>query len=205
MLRQLLLTALPLLPTTVSPSVALPPSAPLEVFLTTAEALELAFPDCEIDKETIWMTKEQREQVEALLDEELPSGIARPYVARTKVDEGQGELVGYAWFDTHRVRTHKEVVMFATDPEGTIERIELLAFGEPADYIGPDKWYALFLGQSLTDELRVGRAIRPITGASLTVHATTNAARRSLALQQILLPPPEPEPEPAAGRVSGAR
>ncbi|MEO0649439.1 MAG: FMN-binding protein [Planctomycetota bacterium] len=202
MLRTLLLSTLPFLSSAALPA---PPTAPaprMEVFLTTAEALELAYPECVIEKETIWMTKEQRKQIEALLEEKLPSGIARPYVARRKPKKGQteGELVGYAWFDTHRVRTHKEVVMFATDPEGVIQRIELLAFGEPNDYIGPDKWYALFVGQGLTDELRVGRAIRPITGASLTVHATTNAARRCLASQQVLLPPPAPEPAAPAAR-----
>ena len=48
-----------------------------------------------------------------------------------------------------------------------------------------------FKDTGLDDELRVKRAIRPVTGASLTVAATTDAVRRVLALHQVL---GEPQP-----------
>ncbi|MHC4262481.1 MAG: FMN-binding protein [Planctomycetota bacterium] len=171
--------------------------ATAEVFLTVGEALELAFPDCEIEKQTVYLTEEQRARVERLLGDDLPTGIARPYVARRVVEGSRTpEVVGYAWFDTHRVRTHRESVMFAVDPLGEVVRIELLSFGEPPNYIPIDRWYAQFVGATFGDELRVGGRIRPITGATLTVHATTDAARRVLAIQRILFPAPAPTPVP---------
>ena len=183
-------------PTVAPPAAAAPASAPaLEVFMTVAEALELAYPDCDIEKQTVYLTEEQRKRVEKLYGAKLKSGIARPYIATRSVEgSDEKQLVGYAWFDTHRVRTHKESIMVAVDPKGELQRIELLAFGEPREYIPAPKWYALFVGATLGEELRVGRRIRPISGATLTVVGTTEGARRSLALQSVLFPAPEPEP-----------
>jgi hypothetical protein len=197
-------------PAVAAPSPGAPPAAVAaasqgQVFLTVAEALALAYPECEIDKRTVYLTDAQRDSIEERLGAELSSGIARPYVALRQVEGSeQPEVVGYAWFDTHRVRTHKESVMFAVDPTGAIRRVELLAFGEPPDYVPSPRWYAQFLGQRFGEQLRVGRAIRPITGASLTVHATTDAARRVLAIQEQLFPAPAPEPTPEPEAGAGA-
>jgi hypothetical protein len=104
--------------------------------------------------------------------------------------------VGTAYVDTHRVHTLRESVLVVVDPAGRIGRVEVLAFGEPEDYLPRGRWYDQFLGRPLDDELSLKRAIRGITGATLTAHATTDAVRRALALHRVLADAPEPEPEP---------
>ena len=163
-----------------------------EVFLTVEEALELAFgEEAEVEKRTVYLTEEQRALVEGLLGDELPSGVARPYVATV-----EGEIVGVAWFDSHRVRTLRETLMFVVTPQVTVRRLEVLAFGEPREYLPPARWMAQFVGRGLDDELQLGRGIKRIAGATLSARATVDAARRSLALHSILFPAPEPEPVP---------
>ena len=150
------------------------------VLLTSAEALELAFPKCEIQRSTVYLTKEQRAQAEKLAGFEV-KGLARPYVA-TK----DGKVVGTAYFDSHRVRTLKESIMIVVGTDGAIQRIEVLAFGEPLDYLPGAKWYAQFKGKVLNDDLRLRKGIRAVTGATLTAQATTDSARRILAVHQVL-------------------
>lgn len=172
--------------------------APGQVFLTPDEALKLAFPKCEIERTRVFLTKAQEAEFKKLGKVELESRIVFPYVAKRG-----GKVVGTAWFDTHRVRSLKETVMFVVDPEHKIERVELLAFGEPTEYIPRAKWYAQFLGKGLGDGIDLRKKIQGVTGATLTATATTNAARRALALQAVVFPKKKsgaPGASGAAGR-----
>lgn len=76
--------------------------------------------------------------------------------------------------------------MVVVDPAGAIARIEVLSFMEPEEYMPRARWYEQFAGKSLNEELSTKRGIHPVTGATLTVRATTDAARRVLALHRIL-------------------
>jgi len=82
--------------------------------------------------------------------------------------------------------------MVAVDADGTVLRVEVLAFREPQDYLPRDIWYEQFDGKRLDDDLDVKRAIRGVTGATLTVRATTEAVRRILAIHRILATPDPP-------------
>lgn len=152
-----------------------------KVFLTVEEALELAFPGCEVERRTVYLTEAQERRVAELARVDHEGRVARPYVARK-----DGVLVGTAYFDTHRVRTLRETLMVVVDPQQRIRRVELLAFGEPEDYVPRAAWYAQFPGRALDDELVLGRGIRAVTGATLTARATTDCARRTLALHAVL-------------------
>jgi FMN-binding domain len=185
-----LLAAAPLRATPPAPPVPRPPStsraaaatAAGRVYLTVDEALALAFPHCKVERGTEYLTEEQRKRAAELSGNEIPSAIAHPYVAR---DEA-GRVVGTAYFDTHRVRTLDEVLMVVVDPQGRVGRVELLAFGEPPEYVPHGAWYGQFLGRPLDDELNLKRGIRGVTGATLTARATTSAVRRVLAVHAAL-------------------
>ena len=166
--------------------------------MSLEDALELAFPDCELEKRTVYLDDAQRREVERRLGAKLPSAVARPYVARAKAKEGEvGPIVGVAWVDTHRVRTLRQTLLFAVTPEGQIRRLAVLAFLEPKEYLPKVRWFEQLLERPLDAELELGRAIRPISGATLSARATVDAARRSLALHGVLFPPPPPPPTPA--------
>ena len=76
--------------------------------------------------------------------------------------------------------------MIAIAADGTLKRVEVVAFREPLDYLPPDRWYQQFEDRSLDDELELKRGIRAITGATLTARATTDAIRRAMAIHQVL-------------------
>ena len=143
--------------------------------------VSIAFPGCEIERRTVFLTDEQLEQARKLAGVEIEKALAYPYEARC-----DGEVAGTAYFDTHRVRTLAETLMVAVDSRGTVRRIEILAFREPEDYIPREIWYDQFDGQELDDELTLKREIRGVTGATLTARATTEAVRRVLALHTVL-------------------
>lgn len=152
-----------------------------KVFVTQEEALRLAFPGASVERRSVFLTEAEVAEVARLSGGPRTSALAAAYVA-TK----DGKLVGTAYFDTHLVRTLPETVMVVVSPAGTIARIEVLSFSEPEEYLPREHWYAQFPGKALDDELSVKRGIRPVSGATLTARATTEAARRVLALHQVV-------------------
>ena len=153
-----------------------------KVFLTQEEALRLAFPGARVERRTAFLTEAQQKEARRLSgEEELPSALAAYYVG-TK----DGRILGTAYFDTHTVRTMPETIMVVVDPSGAIARIEVLSFSEPEEYLPRSHWYEQFHGRPLDDELSLKRGIHPVGGATLTARATTDAARRVLALDRVL-------------------
>ena len=151
------------------------------VFLTRGEALELAFPDCDVSRHTHFLTEKQIGEARRRAGVEISSALAYSYRATC-----DGEEAGTAYFDTHLVRTLAETVMIVIDPESRVARIEIVEFNEPEEYIPSPRWYAQFNSRELDRELRLKRAIRGMTGATLTARAATEAARRALAIHQVL-------------------
>jgi hypothetical protein len=165
---------------------AAPPAA-ARVFLTVDEALDLAFPGCTVERENAFLTEEQKTRASALAGEELASALAHPYRATC-----DGKPAGAAYFDTHRVRTLPETLMVVVGPEGAVERIEIVSFKEPPEYIPREIWYDQFTDRALDPELQLKRGIRQVTGATLTARATTAAVRRVLAIHRVLDEPDRP-------------
>lgn len=156
-----------------------PDAAAAQTFLTQEEALALAFPPpAAVERKTAFLDEAGLAHARELAGEaEVKSGIVTYYVGRRG-----GRTLGYAYFDAHRVRTLPEVLMIVVTPSGTVERIEVLRFSEPREYLAPERWLDQFEGRPLGDELSTRRGIVNITGATLTARAVTRAVRRVLAL-----------------------
>jgi hypothetical protein len=148
---------------------------------TTQEALALAFPGVQFTRKEFVLSEAQAGRVKALSQVELPGRWTVAYEARKN-----GTLVGVGFFDTHRVRTLNETLLVALSPEGRVLRVEAVAFREPAEYMAKDAWVKQFEGKALDPQLSLKGAIHPLSGATLTAHAMTDAARRCLALHQVL-------------------
>ena len=158
-------------------------SAPLlaRVFLTVDEALKLAFPGCQVERRAAYLKPEEVKRAHDLSGVEVASALVTAYRATR-----EGKLAGTAYFDTHKVRTLPETVMVVVDPQGKVGRIEVISFEEPEQYLPRGAWYGQFTGKDLSPDLDLKRGIRPVTGATLTARATTEAVRRVLALHQVL-------------------
>lgn len=158
------------------------------VFLTAEEALALAFPGCEVERQTVYLTADQLAEARRLAGVEIPGALVSPYRARCAGDGGDGSdgTGGTAYFDTHRVRTLPETLMVVVDPEGKVRRIEVLVFREPEEYLPRGGWYGQFTGHALDDGLALKRDVRGVAGATLTARATTDAVRRVLAIHRVI-------------------
>lgn len=151
--------------------------------LTQEQALRLAFPaPLTIERRTAYLDGTQLARAQQMAgSKDVKQRVVTYYVGSDK-----GRVAGTAYFDSHRVRTHNEVLMIVVDPEWKIDRIEVLRFAEPPEYQASDKWLEQFQDKRLSQELSVRRGIVPITGATLTANAVTAAARRVLALHAVI-------------------
>lgn len=162
----------------------LPAGARAQTFLTQEEALRLAFPEpAEVERRTAFLEEDELERARELAGSgvEIDQRVVT-YYEGIRADS----LLGLAYFDSHRVRTLPEVVMFVLEPDGTIRRIEVLKFTEPPEYAAPDRWLDQFPGLGLSDALSLKGEIVNLTGATLTARAVTRAARKVTALHRVI-------------------
>lgn len=148
---------------------------------STQEALALVFPGAQITRKEHWLTEAQAQKAKALAGTPLSGLWQVAYEARK-----DGKLVGVGFLDTHRVRTLQETALVAVGADGRILRVEVIAFHEPQDYLAKEAWVRQFEGKKLDPQLTLKGSIRPLSGATLTANALTDAARRGLALHQLL-------------------
>jgi hypothetical protein len=166
-------------------TLALLQARPIEAkaFLNQEEALRLAFPSgTKVERRTAFLTPAQQAAAAKLARATRPPGALVAYYVGIR----EGRETGTAYFDTHVVRTEPETLMILIDPAGGIARIEVLSFAEPEEYLPREHWYGQFSGKKLDDELALSRGIRPVAGATLTVRATMDAARRVLAIHKLI-------------------
>ncbi len=136
-----------------------------------------------VERRTAYLSAEQVERAQEAGHVKIDSRVWSYYVGI-----GSQGVAGYAYFETHRVRTMPETFMAVLEPSGALRFVELLAFLEPDDYLPRPRWLGQFRGKVLDDELLVRRGIRNITGASLTSQALTDGVRRVLAVHSVLHP-----------------
>lgn len=162
------------------------PVANAQVLLTQEEALALAFPaPATVERRTAYLDEEE---VATVAERAKPAKVKDRAVVTYYVGVRDGEPLGAAYFDAHRVRTLQEVLMVMVDPTGRVSRIEILGFAEPPDYMAPDGWLDLFSGRGLEPGTSTRGDIPILTGATLTSHAVSDAVRLSLALHSVIQP-----------------
>jgi Na+-translocating ferredoxin:NAD+ oxidoreductase RnfG subunit len=161
----------------------IPATAFATVYHSRSEALELAFPDADrIETRTHILNDEQVERIQQASRGEIDSKLVKVYTGMRG-----NEVLGYAFIDTHVVRTMPEAFMVVLSPDGAIRSLRILAFYEPSEYKPNDRWYTQFERKSANQGLRLGGDIHGIAGATLSARATTRGVRRALAFYEILI------------------
>jgi hypothetical protein len=154
--------------------------------LSLDEALRAAFPaPATIERRTAFLRAEELEAARTQAGQDVPvtQRIVTYYLARDN-----GNPIGVAYFDSHRVRTLNEVIMIIVTPRDRIRTIEVLRFAEPPEYHASAPWLQQFKDQALTEKLSLKGAITNLSGATLTSNAIVRAARRVLALHGRIRP-----------------
>lgn len=145
------------------------------------EALKAAFPGAEIRSEMVFLTDAEKIEVKKVSGSDVPTAL----VARYSISRS-GKEVARAYLDTHVVRTKKESLLVMLNSDGTLKRVEVVAFLEPPEYMPSERWYQQFEGQSFDENLKLERDIHAVTGATLTAKATTEAVRRVMAIDTLV-------------------
>ncbi|HEY6064803.1 MAG TPA: FMN-binding protein [Thermoanaerobaculia bacterium] len=158
------------------------PVCAMPVYSSREQALARAFPPpATVERKTYFLTDAEREKAARAARAKIDSGLVIAYVAK-----GPNGPLGTGYFDTHTVRTMPETLLVTVLPDGTLGAVEVVAFGEPEDYLPRRNWLKLFGRRRLDDELAVGRGLAHVTGATLTTRAIADAVRRVLAVHAVV-------------------
>jgi hypothetical protein len=155
--------------------------ADAKVFHSRESALELAFP--EADRVAPWdlfLSENDVAELEAAARVKVASRLVTCY----RGYRGE-ELLGYAFFDTHNVRTLPETFLLVLEPNGAVKATHILAFHEPLQYLPPKPWLEQFDGRVLDDDLWLKRGVAAIAGSTLSAQVLTAGVRRLLAVSRI--------------------
>jgi Na+-translocating ferredoxin:NAD+ oxidoreductase RnfG subunit len=91
-------------------------------------------------------------------------------------------LLGFATVRTVMGKDQPITFLVAIDPADRLKDVDVLVYREPyGGEVAYEAWRRQFRGKSVADSLRVGREIRAISGATISVHAVTLGVKRALA------------------------
>ena len=88
---------------------------------------------------------------------------------------------------TRKVRSKKATVLYAFDNKGTLRFSEIMAFGEPPEFIPSKIWMSQLQNQKPTAKLTIGKDIPTISGATLSARTISEGARVARAIYEIVL------------------
>lgn len=156
---------------------------PPGVLLTRDAALRNVFQSANIERQTAYLTEDQAALIEKLAGSRFESRVVSYYVGKAA-----DKVLGFAFFDTHRIRDGKETIMVVVSPDGKVRHVEVLAFTESGDFLPPRSWLDKLKEKSLA-EIRWSRENLPnVTGLMLSTQALTDAARQLVAAFEVLVP-----------------
>src|SRR5256886_1374662 len=91
-------------------------------------------------------------------------------------------LLGFAAVGNVVGKDQPITYLVAIDPTDRLKDVDILVYREPyGGEVAYEPWRRQFRGKSTGDSLRVGKEIRSISGATISVHAVTLGVRRMLA------------------------
>ena len=152
------------------------------VYESREQALARAFPPpATIERRTLFLTPAQRARASQEARAKVDSSLVVAYLGKSP-----SGFLGTGYFDTHPVRTANETLLVVVLPDGSAGTVEVVAFGEPEDYLPRPAWLRIFSRKPLDDELTVGRGLAHVSGATLTTRAIAAAVRRVLSIHRVL-------------------
>ena len=91
-------------------------------------------------------------------------------------------LLGFAAIGNVLGKDQPITFLVAIDPTDHLKDVDILVYREPyGGEVAYEPWRRQFRGKTAGDSLRVGKEIRSISGATISVHAVTLGVRRMLA------------------------
>jgi hypothetical protein len=137
------------------------------------DPLRAIFPEADrFDAADVILTDEMARRLDDLARSRIPERMVTFYTARRGA-----EILGYGVLQSHVVRTKRETLLVAFEPDGRIRRIVVVSFLEPPEYKPSDRWLAQFAGKGPADRQAVGDDLAPITGSTLSARGVAEQSR----------------------------
>jgi hypothetical protein len=137
------------------------------------DPFQVVFPDADrFDAADVILTDEMARRLDQLARSRIQERMVTFYTARRGV-----EVLGYGVLQSHVVRTKRETLLVAFEPDGRIRRIVVVSFLEPPEYRPSDRWLAQFAGKGPADRLAVGDDLAPISGSTLSARGVSEQSR----------------------------
>jgi transcriptional regulator of nitric oxide reductase len=124
----------------------------------------------------------------------LAASIARVFGRGSRVDAlhvdsstvlrvSRGDsLLGFAEVGNVIGKDQPITFLVAIGPDDRLKDVDILVYREPrGGEVAYEAWRKQFRGKTAADSVRVGKGIRSISGATISVHAVTAGVRRMLA------------------------
>ena len=135
-----------------------------------------------IEPRQIILTKDQFSQVQSKAKAAVRTKVYRYYEIKSST-----ERLGYAVLIARKVRAKKATVLYAFDKSGRLKFTEIMAFGEPPEYLPNKTWMGQLQDQDESAALTVGKDIPTISGSTLSARSITEGARVARAIYEIVL------------------
>jgi Na+-translocating ferredoxin:NAD+ oxidoreductase RnfG subunit len=91
-------------------------------------------------------------------------------------------LLGFARVGNVIGKNEPITFLVAIGPDDRLKDVDILVYREPrGGEVAYEAWRKQFRGKTAADSVRVGKGIRSISGATISVHAVTAGVRRMLA------------------------
>lgn len=135
-----------------------------------------------VEPKQLILTKEQFSQVQSRAKAAVRTKIYRYYDIKS-----DAKSLGYAVLISREVRSKKATVLYAFDNCGTLKFTEIMAFGEPPEYIPGKTWMGQLQNKESSALLTVGKDIPTVSGSTLSARSITEGARIARAIYEIVL------------------
>jgi Na+-translocating ferredoxin:NAD+ oxidoreductase RnfG subunit len=91
-------------------------------------------------------------------------------------------LLGFAQVRNVKGKDQPITFLVAIDPEARLRDVDILVYREPyGGEVAYESWRRQFRGKGPGDPIQLGRDIRGISGATISVNSVTDGVRRALA------------------------
>jgi hypothetical protein len=141
---------------------------------------EMADKSCTKKKENIYLSKDQRKEIEGLSQTKLYGGLSLRYVITCN-----NKPTEYLYVDSHIVRTLNETTIVSIK-DNIVQNYIVSSFGEPPEYKAPKKWYNQFIGYTGSKLLKASVNIDALSGATLTVNSSVDTVNKVMAMHKVI-------------------
>jgi hypothetical protein len=137
------------------------------------EVLRSVFPEADrFDADDVLLTADTAKRLDEISRSRIPERLVTFYTARRG-----STVLGHAVLQSHVVRTKRETLLVAFEPDGRLKKLQVVAFLEPPEYKPSERWLAQFAGKGTDDRLAVGDDIAFISGATLSARGVAEQSR----------------------------